>query len=175
VQILWVNLVTDGVLDITIAMEPKEQDVMNEPPRKINAQIVNKEILLNTIFVAMIMAAGTLLMFNYGYQNQGIIHARTLAFVTLALFQVFNAFNVRSRTRSVFTMGLFTNKYLNIAIPVSVLLLIATVYVPFMQKVMQTSPLLLKEWAMIVPLASSILFLDELRKAWQTNRTTRPT
>jgi len=173
VQILWVNLVTDGVLDITIAMEPKEQDVMNEPPRKINAQIVNKEILLNTIFVAAIMAVGTLLMFNYGYQNQGIVHARTMAFVTLALYQVFNAFNVRSRTKSVFSMGMFTNQYLNIAIPVSVLLLIATVYVPFMQNVMQTSPLLLKEWAMIVPLTSSILFLVELRKAWRAKRATR--
>jgi Ca2+-transporting ATPase len=170
VQILWVNLVTDGVLDITIAMEPKEQDVMNEPPRKIDAQIINKEILLNTIFVAAIMAAGTLLMFNYGYQAQGIIYARTMAFVTLALFQVFNAFNVRSRTRSVFSMGLFTNKYLNIAIPVSVLLLLSTVYVPFMQNVMQTSPLLLKEWSMIVPIASSILFMEEIRKAWQANR-----
>ncbi|MBM3136642.1 MAG: HAD-IC family P-type ATPase [Chloroflexi bacterium] len=175
VQILWVNLVTDGVLDITIAMEPKEQDVMNETPRKINAQIVNKEILLNTLFVAAIMAVGTLFMFNYGYQNYGIVHARTIAFVTLALFQVFNAFNVRSRTKSVFAMGLFTNKYLNIAIPVSVLLLIATVYVPFMQNVMQTSPLLLKEWAMMLPIASSILFLDELRKAWQANRAVKQT
>jgi Ca2+-transporting ATPase len=173
VQILWVNLVTDGVLDITIAMEPKEQDVMNERPRKIDAQIINKEILLNTIFVAIIMAAGTLLMFNYGYQAQGIIYARTMAFVTLALFQVFNAFNVRSRTRSVFSMGLFTNKYLNIAIPVSVLLLISTVYVPFMQNVMQTSPLLLKEWAMIVPIASTILILEEIRKAWQAKRATK--
>jgi Ca2+-transporting ATPase len=175
VQILWVNLVTDGVLDITIAMEPKEQDVMNEQPRKIDAQIINKEILLNTIFVAAIMATGTLLMFNYGYQNQGIVHARTMAFVTLAFFQVFNAFNVRSRTKSVFSMGLFTNKYLNIAIPVSVLLLIATVYVPFMQRVMQTSPLLLKEWSMIVPIASSILFLEEIRKAWQAKRAPKST
>jgi Ca2+-transporting ATPase len=67
-------------------------------------------------------------------------------------------------------MGLFTNKYLNIAIPVSVLLLLSTVYVPFMQNVMQTSPLLLKEWAMIVPIASSVLFMDEIRKAWQAHR-----
>lgn len=146
---------------------------MNEPPRKIDAQIINKEILLNAIFVAAVMAVGTLLMFNYGYQAQGIVHARTMAFVTLAFFQVFNAFNVRSRTRSVFSMGLFTNKYLNIAIPVSVLLLIATVYLPFMQIIMQTSPLLLKEWAMIVPIASSILLLDEMRKAWQAKRTAK--
>ncbi len=164
VQILWVNLVTDGVLDITIAMEPKEKDVMKEPPRPVNARIINKEILLNTLFVAAVMAVGTLMMFSFGYNNGGIERARTLAFVTLAMFQVFNAFNVRSRTQSVFKMGLFTNKYLNIAIPASILLLLATVYVPFMQLVMQTRPLYISDWLTIIPLASSILFFEELRK-----------
>jgi len=166
VQILWVNLVTDGILDITIAMEPKESDVMNEPPRKENTRIINRDILLSTIFVAVIMAAGTLLMFSVGYRNSGITHARTLAFVTLAMFQVFNALNVRSKTRSVFELGLFSNTYLNIAIPVSVGLLLATVYVPFMQTIMQTTALTLKEWLTIIPLTSSILVLMELRKWW---------
>jgi Ca2+-transporting ATPase len=171
VQILWVNLVTDGVLDITIAMEPKEKDVMKEPPRPINERIINKEILLNTLFVAAVMAAGTLMMFSYGYNNYGIERARTLAFVTLAMFQVFNALNVRSRTQSVFKMGLFSNKYLNIAIPASILLLLATVYVPFMQLVMQTKPLLINDWLMIVPLASTILLFEELRKMIVARRT----
>ena len=164
VQILWVNLVTDGVLDITIAMEPKEKDVMKEPPRPVNARIINKEILLNTLLVAAVMAVGTLFMFSSGYNNGGIERGRTLAFVTLAMFQVFNALNVRSRTQSVFKMGLFTNKYLNIAIPASVALLLATVYVPFMQLIMQTKPLYINDWLAIIPIASSILMIEELRK-----------
>ncbi len=172
VQILWVNLVTDGILDITIAMEPKESDVMKEPPRRINARILNKEILINTLVVAVIMAAGTLMMFANGYQNGGIEYARTMAFVTLAMFQVFNALNVRSRTQSVFKLGLFTNKYLNIAIPASILLLLATVYVPFMQLFMQTRPLQYNEWLMIVPLTSTILVVEELRK-WIATRRSR--
>jgi len=172
VQILWVNLVTDGILDITIAMEPKESDVMKEPPRRINARILNKEILINTLVVAIIMAAGTLMMFANGYQKGGIEYARTMAFVTLAMFQVFNALNVRSRTQPVFKLGLFSNKYLNIAIPASIVLLLATVYVPFMQLFMQTRPLQFNEWLMIVPLTSTILIVEELRK-WIASRRAR--
>jgi P-type Ca2+ transporter type 2C len=164
VQILWVNLVTDGILDITIAMEPKESDVMQEDPRPVTAKIVNKEILLNTILVAAAMAAGTLFMFGRGFSQGGIDLARTLAFVTLAMFQVFNALNVRSRTQSVFKLGLFSNKYLNIAIPVSVLLLIGTVYLPFMQRIMQTVPLSADDWTLIIPIASTIFFVEEIRK-----------
>ena len=164
VQILWVNLVTDGILDITIAMEPKESDVMREDPRPVNARIVNKEILLNTLLVAAAMAAGTLFMFGRGFYANGIDHARTLAFVTLAMFQVFNALNVRSRTQSVFKLGLFSNKYLNIAIPASVLLLLGTVYLPFMQTIMQTVPLAANEWTLIIPIASTIFFVEEIRK-----------
>ena len=164
VQILWVNLVTDGILDITIAMEPKESDVMREDPRPVNAKIVNKEILLNTLLVAAAMAAGTLFMFGRGFYANGIDHARTLAFVTLAMFQVFNALNVRSRTQSVFKLGLFSNKYLNIAIPASVLLLLGTVYLPFMQTIMQTVPLAANEWTLIIPIASTIFFVEEIRK-----------
>ena len=164
VQILWVNLVTDGILDITIAMEPKENDVMNEEPRPANAKIVNKEILLNTLLVATAMAAGTLFMFSRGFYQNGIDHARTLAFVTLAMFQVFNALNVRSRSQSVFKLGLLSNKYLNIAIPASILLLVGTIYLPFMQRIMQTVPLSAAEWGLIVPIASTIFFIEEVRK-----------
>ena len=170
VQILWVNLVTDGILDITIAMEPKESDVMREDPRPVTAKIVNKEILLNTILVAAAMAAGTLFMFGRGFYQSGIDHARTLAFVTLAMFQVFNALNVRSRTQSLFKLGLFSNKYLNIAIPASILLLVGTVYLPFMQRIMQTVPLAVNEWALIIPLASTIFFLEEIRKYFASRK-----
>ena len=165
VQILWVNLVTDGILDISIAMEPKENEVMEEPPRPINTKIVNKEILLNTLLIAVFMAAGTLWMFARGYQEGGIDRGRTLAFVTLAMYQVFNAFNVRSRSQSVFKLGLFRNKYLNATIPTSVILLLATVYLPFMQRIMQTTPLQWFDWMVIIALASSVLIVEEIRKA----------
>jgi P-type Ca2+ transporter type 2C len=164
VQILWVNLVTDGVLDITLALEPKEGDVMDQEPRDPNARIVNREILRNTVFVALFMAIGTLGVFFLSYNDAGIGYARTMAFTTLAMFQVFNALNCRSRDKSVFQLGFFTNPYLIAAMVVSVLLQIGVTLIPFMQTALQTTPLTLLNWITIVAVASTVFIADELRK-----------
>jgi P-type Ca2+ transporter type 2C len=168
VQILWVNLVTDGILDITLAMEPKEGDVMDEPPRRTDAKIINKEILLNILFVALFMAVGTLFIFNTANNSNGnLVYAQTLVFTTLAFFQVFNSFNCRSRHKSVFQIGFFSNPYLFIAIVTSVLLQIGAVYIPFMQNMLGTVGLKLEDWGLIILVSSTIFIADELRKLFQ--------
>jgi Ca2+-transporting ATPase len=167
VQILWVNLVTDGILDITLAMEPQEGDVMDDPPRKANARIINMEILKNIVFVAVFMAVGTLWMFSRANRNGSLIYAQTFAFSTLAMFQVFNALNCRSRRKSVFQLGFFKNRYLMGAITASVLLQVAAQYVPFMEAALGTVPLSLVDWVWIVLVSSSIFIADELRKLVQ--------
>ncbi|MFP3896881.1 MAG: cation-translocating P-type ATPase [Anaerolineales bacterium] len=170
VQILWVNLVTDGILDITIALEPKEGDVMNEPPRKPDARIINREILLNIFFVAIFMAIGTLGMFVWADGSDNLAYTQTTAFTTLAMFQVFNALNCRSRTKSVFQLGLFSNRWLVGAVAASILLQIFAEHVPFMQAALGTVPLGLKDWGMIVLVSSSIFVADELRKLVSRSR-----
>jgi P-type Ca2+ transporter type 2C len=167
VQILWVNLVTDGILDISLAMEPQEGDVMNQPPRHREAQIINKEILLNTAWVALFMAIGTLGIFLNAVSPENGAPAQTMAFTTLAMFQVFNALNCRSRIRSFFTLGLLTNKYLAGAIVISVVLQILATHVPFLQTALDTQPLTLGQWGLIVLVSSSVFFADELRKLVQ--------
>jgi P-type Ca2+ transporter type 2C len=164
VQILWVNLVTDGLLDITIALEPKEGDVMNEPPRRAEARIINRSMLYVVLFVAVIMATGTLGVY-LGTQNSDNVHrAQTMAFITIAMFQVFNSLNVRSHTKSLFEIGVFTNKYLIGAIIVSVTLLYLATVVPFMQVALNTVPLRAIDWGLIVLVTSSIFILGEIRK-----------
>ncbi len=167
VQILWVNLVTDGLLDITLALEPKEGDVMSEPPRKPNARIINRDILQNILYVALFMAAGTLWMFGQGFRGDDLVRARTLTFTTLAMFQVFNALNCRSRDKSVFQLGLFKNPYLIGAIVASILLQLAAEHVPFLQAALGTVPLSLADWGWIVLVSSSVFVADELRKLVQ--------
>jgi Ca2+-transporting ATPase len=164
VQILWVNLVTDGILDITLAMEPKEGDVMDDLPRKPNARIINGEIIRNIFFVAVFMAVGTLWMWNLGNPNGQLVRAQTLAFTTLAMFQVFNSLNCRSRDKSVFQLGFFKNRYLIGAITLSIVLQVAVQNFPFMQKTLGTVPLSLQDWGLIVLVSSSIFVADELRK-----------
>jgi Ca2+-transporting ATPase len=164
VQILWINLVTDGVLDITLALEPQEGGVMEESPRPRTARIINAEILRNVVFVALFMAAGTLAVFVQAHAGKGIVPARTMAFTTMAMFQVFNALNCRSRDKSLFRLGLFSNRYLLLAMVVSVLLQVGTTLLPFMQRAFGTTALSLQEWGIVVLVSSTVFVADELRK-----------
>lgn len=166
VQILWINLVTDGILDITLAMEPKEKEVMEEPPRKQETRIINKEILFNILIIAIVMAVGSLLVYQNTLNSNHII-AQTMVFTTLAMFQVFNAFNCRSRTQSIFKMNFFGNPYLLAGIAGSILLQIGAIYLPFMQRALETTPLTLGNWGLIILVTSSIIVVDEIRKWFQ--------
>jgi P-type Ca2+ transporter type 2C len=171
VQILWVNLVTDGLLDITIALEPKEGDVMNEPPRRADARIINRSMLYIVLFVAIIMAVGTLGVYLNAERTGNAERAQTMAFITIAMFQVFNSLNVRSQNRSLFEIGVFTNKYLIGAIIISVTLLYLATVVPFMQLALNTVPLRAEDWGLIVLVSSSIFILGEIRKfIWRRAR-----
>jgi Ca2+-transporting ATPase len=164
VQLLWVNLVTDGILDITIAMEPKEGDVMDAPPRSANESIISREIFINIVYVAIFMAVGTLFNFTQANSDKGIVYARTMAFTTLAMFQVFNALNVRSRTKSLFRLGLFSNPYLLVAIVVSVSLQYMASRVPLFQTMLGTETLYAADWLKIILVSSSVFVAEELRK-----------
>lgn len=164
VQILWVNLVTDGLLDKFLAMEPKEKGVMEQPPRKPKERIINRDIMLNIAYVGVFMAIGTLWMFITGYNGGGLQRAQTLAFTTIAMFQVFNALNCRSRTTSVFKLGLTTNKYLLGGIAASVSLQVLATLLPPLQTALGTIPLSPMDWLLIILVSSSVLFADEIRK-----------
>lgn len=172
IQILWVNLVTDGLVDKFLAMEPQEEDVMDHPPRNIKDRIINRDIILNVIFVGVFMATGTLVAFIYGWTNYGLIRAQTMAFVTISLFQLFNALNCRSRTKSVFKIGIFTNKYLIIGILTSVTLQILVTTLPPLQIVLGTTTLSVTDWLLAVLISSSVFVADEIRKLI-TNKTKR--
>ena len=172
-QILWVNLVTDGLLDIAIAMEPQEADVMHQPPRSPKEQIINRAILLNVLFVAAFMAVGTLSMFAWANSRGSLCRAQTLAFTTMAMFQVFNSLNCRSRTLSVFQLGLFRNRYLIAAIALSILLQVLANRLPFLETALGTEALSLSDWAIILLVTSSIFVADEVRKLARNKRQER--
>jgi len=170
IQILWVNLVTDGILDITIAMEPKEDDVMDDPPRRSSEGLIDRDMLLNLVPVALLMAAGTLWNFQVDFASNGLVHARTMAFTTLAMFQFFNALNVRSRTKSVFQLGLFTNRWLLGAMALSLVLQVLASRLPILQTALGTQPLTLADWGRIIAVTCTVFIVDEVRKLLQRRR-----
>ncbi len=162
VQILWINLVTDGLLVIPLAIEAKEGDVMYRPPRRPEEKTINRDIMLNVVYVSAFMAIGTLAIFSLNIQNT--IRAQTLAFVTMASFQVFNSLNCRSQTKSIFKVGFFTNRYLLLAIIASLILQFAATSIPVLQTALGTTALSLQDWITAILISSSVLVADEIRK-----------
>jgi Ca2+-transporting ATPase len=173
VQILWVNLVTDGILVINLAMEPKEKDVMDQPPRDPGEKIINRDMVMNTLFIAFIMATGTLFVFMQEWNNGDLIRAQTMGFITMAMFQVFNALNCRSMTQSVFTLGLFSNRNLMIAIFASIALQILATELSFFNMALGSVSLSAADWATMIAVSSTVLIADEIRKAIRRRRMAR--
>ena len=96
VQILWINLVTDGVCTIPLGLEPKHRNVLEEPPRRQKVGIVYSGMLWRIVFIALFMSMGTFFIFRWELPRVGLEEARTIAFSMLVAFQWFNALNARS-------------------------------------------------------------------------------
>jgi len=161
VQILWINLVTDGVCTIPLSLEPKHQD----PPRRAGAGIVYGGMMMRIAFVALFMAAGTFLLFKWELPRVGLDEARTIAFCALVAFQWFNALNARSDYQSLFSLGFFSNRWLLGGIALAVVLQLMIVDVPLFQKLFYTVPLGPDDWGVILLAAGSIFIAEEIRKA----------
>lgn len=163
VQIIWVNFVTDGFLDVALAMEPKEKGLMQGKFERPKKWIVDGLMAQRMFFMALPMAIGTLYLFK-GYFETDITKAWTISLTTLAVFQWFNAWNCRSENKSIFQMNPFSNKFLVGATAMVIFLQLAAVYTPFLQKILRTAPLSLSEWLIIIPIAGSIILVEEIRK-----------
>jgi len=162
-QILWINLVTDGVMDISLATEPGHEDMMKQPPVGKKERILNKSILPNLLIIVPIMVTLALLVFNH-YQHENIEKARTGAFLVVAMTQVFNAFNLRSLRKSVFDIGFFRNKWLMLAFGASIILQIAAIKLPFMQRLFHFRDLAWMDIVVITLLSSLVFVFGELYK-----------
>ena len=162
-QIIWLNFVTDGFLDVALAMEPKEKDLLSDTFEKPNKYIVDRHMVWRMVVMALPMMIGTLFLFN-GYFETDLPKAWTIALTTLAVFQWFNAWNCRSARASIFQQDFFSNKFLLGATALVIVLQILAVYHPLLQGILHTVPLSLSEWLMILPVAASVVVVEEIRK-----------
>jgi magnesium-transporting ATPase (P-type) len=159
IQILWVNLVVAVALALPLAFEAMEPDIMQRPPRKLNAPILSKFLLIRTMMVAFLMTTGTIGLFFWEYfsENITISEAQTMSVTTLMFFQVFYLFNCRSLRFSIFKIGFFSNLYVLLGVGFVVLTHIGFVYLPFMNKIFGSSPLNLEIWMRSIAVALVIL------------------
>lgn len=164
VQILWINIIMDGPPALALGAEPPSHAVMKVPPRPPKQPILSGDIIPATLFTGAIMAFGTFLLFivelGFGFPLE---KAATVAFTTFVIFQLLNALNCRSQTKSIFK-DFFSNKYLILAILVSLLLHLAIIYGEPFQRIFSTVPLTAFDWLLVLLMASSIVITSELRK-----------
>ncbi len=165
-QILWINLVTDGAPALALSVDPPEPGIMQRPPRKVEERIVNKRRGVMIFIIGLIMMLGTLGLFGWYNPELNLAYAQTMAFTTLMMFQMFNVINQRSEEQSIFKLGLFTNKWLIGAIILSVGLQVAVVHLPFMNTLFSTVPLKLADWAYAVGISASVLVFGEIVKVF---------
>jgi len=162
-QIIWLNLVTDGFLDVALAFEPQESNLLKHRPQRKKQKLFDSLMGLRIILMSIPMVIGTVWVFNQ-YHEFDLVKARTMALITMAAFQWFNAWNCRSQTQSVFRMNPFSNRFLIGALTLVVLLQVLVIYHPGMQLVFQTTALTLSEWLLAISLSATVLIGEEMRK-----------
>jgi magnesium-transporting ATPase (P-type) len=144
---------------------------MSTPPRRLSDRVIDREMWTGIVWVGVVMAAATLLALDLRLPggvvdgSGDIVEARTMAFTTLVLAQLFNCFNARSDRTSAFH-GMFTNAFLWGAIALSLVLQVAVVHVPFLNHAFDTTSLGVDDWLICIALASLVLWVDEAKKAF---------
>ena len=165
IQLLWLNLVTDGAPALALGMEKGEPDIMDKPPRPVSEAIINPEMWSRIGIQTVAIAAVTLTAYFIG-RSLFPAAAGTMAFATISFSELLRAFTSRSDRYPLLKIGIFTNKAMLYAVSTSALLLLAVIYIPFLQPIFDTVPLTASQWAIILPLLLVPAVVAELTKAF---------
>jgi Ca2+-transporting ATPase len=185
-QLLWINLITDGPPALALGVDPKDPDVMMRKPRRHGSGVLLNEDWVRLVCVGLLMMVGTIFVLD-AYYPGGLVTlfatgtgpnvrdealARTMAFTTLMMYQLFDVYNCRSRRRSAF-IGFFDNKWLLVAIAFSLGTHILVIYLPPLQTAFHTVPLSIRDWTVATAVAASLLIAMEIAKIFLRTRDAR--
>jgi Ca2+-transporting ATPase len=162
IQILWINLVTDGLPALALGVDPAEPGVMQRPPRRADQNIF-KGIAPYIYVYPIILTVATMWLFD-AFQSTNLVKAQTMAFTSIVMFELFQAVSCRSVRAPVFTVGFFANKWLWAAVFSSLALHLLIMYVPFLQGVFSMAALSAGEWVQIVLAAMAGFVYLEVHK-----------
>ncbi len=163
VQILWINLVTDGLPALALGNEPLQGDEMNKKPRPKEQHILHG--MLPMILVAgLVCALATFGAFFYGL-GESTLKAQTMAFTTIIFFELMFVFNCRAEGKTVFELNLLGNKSLITAVVASIMLQIAVLYIPILQHLFSVTALSAQDWVLVLVLAASALAIPYILRA----------
>jgi Ca2+-transporting ATPase len=187
IQLLWLNLITDGAPALALAVEKGDPDIMRQKPRAKNEPIINRSMSIGLVVQTIAQTGAVLTAFglgllwhleagadlignpityilNHNWQGIDVQTAETMAFVTLSLAELFRAYTVRSERASLFSIGIFSNRYMQYAVGLSIALLLLVCAVPFLQPIFNTHFLSLREWGVVLSLAILPAIAEEITK-----------
>lgn len=170
IQILWTNLVTDGLPALALGVEPPERSVMRRPPRSSSESLFAGGLGLHVIWVGLLMGLGTVGLFAWAIQTRDLAHARTIAFLTLMLFQMFHVLAIRSERDPLWRIGLRSNPYLLGAVVLTLVLQLAITYLSPLQKLFHTTSLSAGELLACIGAAVTVYFAVEAEKWLRTRK-----
>src|SRR5687768_15733663 len=175
VHLLWLNLVSDGAPALALGMEKGDKDIMSHPPRPPKEPVINRDMAIGIGVIALVDAIAILTVFYFGLQRYptSIEAAQTIAFVTLCVSELVRAFTARSEYHSIFSIGVFSNRWMVWAVGASLLLVLMVVYVPFLQPFFDTVPLTLDDWLMMLPFFFASAIAMELLKVYFRRRSAK--
>ncbi|MDK2806068.1 MAG: P-type Ca2+ transporter type [Thermoanaerobacterium sp.] len=166
IQILMVNLVTDGLPALALGLDPADKDIMNLKPRKAGESIFSNGLGVRIGVVGFLMAICTLSSYVFALTYGTLDRARTIAFSTLVIVELIHSFECRSERHLIFELGVFSNKYLVIASTASFLLFASTIYIPFLSNVFKTVPLTWFDWLVVIFFSSIEFVFNNLYTAF---------
>ena len=171
VQLLWINLVTDGLPALALGVDPYPKDIMDRKPRSPKEGVLSRDIAFLIVVVGTILTVGTMGLFLLELQDGASpVRAQTVAFTTLVFFELFLVFAIRSPRQLLVQVGLFTNTKLLLAVLISAALQLLVIYAPFLQAAFGTEALTAMDWVRTVLVAVSAFVLVEILKLLRQRR-----
>lgn len=169
VQILWINLVTDAFPALALGVDPKENDVMRQPPRARSESLFAHGRMSYTVLNGMFIGTMTLVAFRWGLQRD-LAHAQSMAFMVLSMSQLFHALNLRSLEHSLFRAGPFKNRWLILTVLFGIVLQVIVCELPAAQLLLGTVHLDGMSWAVVFVLSASVIAINEFAKLFHSAR-----
>lgn len=169
IHILWVNLITDSFPALALGVDKTKEDVMNNPPRNPKESIFVKSDKIQLIINGVLIGGITLFAFKLGERlyPDSLIHAQTMAFVVLSVSQLFLSLSLRSNTKSAFSLGLFSNKYLVYSILLGIFLQVIIISISFIANIFKVTPLLLYDWIVVILVSLIPFVINEILKLFR--------
>jgi magnesium-transporting ATPase (P-type) len=165
VQLLWLNLITNGIQDVALAFEPAEGDVLTRPPRPPREPIFNRLMIERTIIAALVMGLVGFFFFRFLLESGwSETSARNTLLLLMVLFENIHIANCRSEIKSALSISIFRSPILLVGVIAAFSIHMLSMYLPLGQKVLRTEPVDLSTWLMALGCASSILVVMEIHK-----------